>query len=114
MSGTTVMLKPLEPHRAETIYAMIVKALGLEDSSVEERTQRLKTISPEELIAKTPMSAPTIPYLDGDIVPLRTTFKFLKDTRENDTTAVPGRQWCQEIMFGDCQHDVSSSPGQIP
>ncbi|KAF2121851.1 carboxylesteras-like protein [Lophiotrema nucula] len=105
MSGTPVMLKPLELPRAEANYAVIMKALGLEDISLEGRIQKLKTVSPEELIAKTPMSAPTIPYLDGDVVPFKTTFRSLKRVSEKDAPIVPGRQWCEELMIGDCQHD---------
>jgi carboxylesterase type B len=101
MSGTPIMLKPLSLDVAETVYTSIMKELGLEDASAEKRIQRLKTIEPDELVKKTPMSLPFLPILDGDIVPEHTTFaKLAKNVR-----SVPGMKWCEELMIGDSQHD---------
>jgi hypothetical protein len=103
MSGTPIMLKPLPLPVTEMAYSMIMKELGLEDASVEERIQKLSTISPDELVAKTPMTVPLAPYLDGDIIPSAPTFEKLEDGAD---ASVPGRQWCTELMMGDCKHDV--------
>ncbi|KAF2641577.1 para-nitrobenzyl esterase [Massarina eburnea CBS 473.64] len=77
MSGTPIMLKPLPISVAEMTYGMVVRGLNLENASVDERIERLTTITPEDLVAKTPMNASLIPYLDGDIVPVMTSFKNL-------------------------------------
>lgn len=96
------MLKPLPVPVTEMSYDMIMKELGLENAPVEERIQRLLTISPDELVTRTPLTVPLIPFVDGDIVPTMVSFKHL----EHDSLNVPGRQWCSELMIGDCQHDV--------
>jgi hypothetical protein len=104
MSGTPVMLKPLPLTVAEIGYTSIIKEFGLGNSSTEERIERLKTMDPEELVAKTPRNAPSLPWLDGDILPAdeRTTFAKLEAM---DHEGLPGMKWCEEMMLGDCQHD---------
>lgn len=99
MSGTPLMLKPLPLSVTEMVYLNIIKELGLENSSTEERVQRLVTISPGELVASTPMSIPLVPYLDGDLVPEAMTFATLAGT------SLKTPKWCEEVMIGDSQHD---------
>ncbi|KAF2869112.1 carboxylesteras-like protein [Massariosphaeria phaeospora] len=106
MAGTPLMLKPLSLPRTEMTYGVIMEALGLETASAEDRIQRLLTITPDELVAKTPMAVPLGPFLDGDIIPSMTTFKALGDSSQNLESVAPGRQWCTELMIGDCKHDV--------
>jgi len=106
MSGTPIMLKPLPILVTEMAYGMIMKELGLENASVEERIQKLLTISPDELVAKTPMTVPLVPFLDGDVIGSATTFKKLE---EGADATVPGRQWCTGLIMGDCKHDVCLS-----
>jgi hypothetical protein len=104
MSGTPIMLKPLPLHVAELSYIAIMEALGLENASVEERIRKLKTVGPEELVEKTPMSVPLLPFQDGDIVPQVITFAKLASMNHE---GLPGMEWCEELMIGDCQHDGS-------
>jgi carboxylesterase type B len=105
MSGTPIMLKPLPLTVAEESYAMIMKELGLGDASSEERIERLKAITPEDLVMKTPMSVPLIPFLDGDIIPETATFAKLASTNDTLDQSVPVHQWCEALMIGDCKHD---------
>lgn len=106
MSGTRIMLKPLPPAVAEASYSTIMKELGLENATVDEQIQRLLTIDPDELVAKTPMTCPLMPHLDGDMIPTAATFdKLLSGARPSDFP-MPGRQWCSELMIGNCQHNV--------
>ncbi|KAL5404596.1 hypothetical protein PMIN03_009023 [Paraphaeosphaeria minitans] len=102
MSGTPIMLKPLSVARAEATYESIIEALGLENASVEKRIQRLLTISAEELVEKTPMTARLAPYLDGRILPEAVTFEKLASTMD-----ILGTKWCKQLMIGDCRHDGS-------
>jgi hypothetical protein len=120
MSGTPVMLKPLPLQVAEMAYTAIMKEFGLEDASVHERVQKLRTVGPEELVEKTPISVPLLPLLDGDIlpelnvpalpsqdgtiVPEGMTFAKLGSMNHK---SLPGIEWCEELMIGDCQHDGS-------
>lgn len=102
MSGTPLMLKPLPISIAETSYVSIIPAFGLENSSALERIEKLRIASPEDLVANTPMSVPLLPVLDGDTVPESTTFAKLAS---HDHASLPGMQWCEHLMIGDCQHD---------
>ncbi|KAF2660705.1 para-nitrobenzyl esterase [Lophiostoma macrostomum CBS 122681] len=101
MSGTPTMFKLFPSAVAETSYDIIMKELGLENASTADRVSRLLTISPEELVAKTPMTVPLRSFVDDDIVPSSTTFKDL----EPGVSGIGGHQWCAELMIGDCQHD---------
>ncbi|KAL1602608.1 hypothetical protein SLS60_006024 [Paraconiothyrium brasiliense] len=100
MSGTPLMLKPLSSDVAENTYEVIIAELGLKDASVEERIHRLTSISPEELVEKTPMTARLAPFLDDDVLPKAITFETLASGVD-----IPGIKWCEELMLGDCQHD---------
>ena len=84
MSGTPIMLKPLSPSCAELSFSMIMKELGMENNSPEERLKKLLTVDLDELVSKTPMTIPMLPFIDGDIVPSTTSFTMLsrmKDSR---------------------------------
>ncbi|KAF2685791.1 carboxylesteras-like protein [Lentithecium fluviatile CBS 122367] len=105
MSGTPIILKPLPKPVTEMAYGNIMKALDLGGASVEERIEKLTKISPEDLVVATPMTEPLIPFLDGDIIPVRTSFKGLTRDAKELEAEVPGRQWCKDLMIGDCQHD---------
>ncbi|KAH7393872.1 putative carboxylesterase [Phaeosphaeria sp. MPI-PUGE-AT-0046c] len=118
MSGTPIMLKPLPLPVAEMAYTSILEAFGLENASAEERINKLKAVTPEKLVEKTPMSVPLSPISDGDILPRLsvphlpsqgcgvvsgiTTFANLGAM---DHESLPGMSWCKELMIGDCQHD---------
>lgn len=101
MSGTPLMLKPLSPSAAEASYSSILQTLGLENASTEERIHRLLTISPNELVEKTPMTTPLTPFTDNDIVPHTTTFAEL----QNDNLNARSKTWCEELLTGSCTHD---------
>ena len=98
MSGTSIMLKPLPLPVTEMAYSSIMNALGLENASVEERIERLTTISAEELVEKTPMTVPLVPFLDGDIIPDTTTFAKLRSRDEPRTASTPSLKWCEELI----------------
>lgn len=102
MSGTPLMLQPLPLPVAEASYASIIQEFGLENASALGRVEKLRTSSPEDLVANTPGNVPLLPVLDGDIVPESTTFAKLAS---DDHANLPGFQWCKSLMIGDCQYD---------
>jgi carboxylesterase type B len=96
MSGTMLLAPPVFPDAAE---ASTIKAMGLSpDTAVEHM---LKTDG-QELIMKT-MKASTryVPTLDDDLCP--TTFNF--KSIGSGETKLPGQEWCEEAMIGDCRFD---------
>lgn len=123
MSGTPVMLKPLAMGVAEMSYTSIIKSFGLEGASAAERIERLKSASSEELVEKTPMSVPLLPFLqdaiipkltvpplphqDDATVPSRTTFAKLATAAGSTKDSVPGFKWCESLLIGSTKHDGS-------
>jgi carboxylesterase type B len=102
MSGTPLMLKPLTIPATEMAYDIIMKELGLDNASTKERIQRLQAIGPGELVEKTPLTVPLVPFVDNDLIFSETTFKELK----HGHSPVSECQWCEDLIIGDCQHDV--------
>ncbi|EUC48463.1 hypothetical protein COCMIDRAFT_87292 [Bipolaris oryzae ATCC 44560] len=101
MSGTPLMLKPMSASAAEASYDSITKALGLEGTSTQERINRLLNISSEELVEKTPMTVPLIPFQDNNILPQTPTFT---DLRNNNLSPL-NDTFCEELLIGSCAHD---------
>jgi hypothetical protein len=95
------MLKPLSPSVAERSYNAIVQKLGLTHVSTQERINSLIAMSPEELVEKTPMDMPLLPYIDGDILSEAATFTQLS----TDTLQSLNNSWCEELLIGSCAHD---------
>jgi hypothetical protein len=107
MSGTPLMLKPLPVSVTEITYSNIMQVLDLGTSSVNDRIEKLIKVSAEDLVAKTPWTTPLVPFLDGEVIPALTSFKSLAEDTKLLSSVAPGRQWCEDLMIGDCQHDVS-------
>ncbi|KAH7138013.1 carboxylesterase-like protein [Dendryphion nanum] len=101
MSGTPTFLRPLPLKATELAYQTMMKQLGLENASVEQRIEHLLTVDPDELVSKTPMMLPFMPFIDGDIMPEALSFSKAGQFEE----ILPGTKWCTELTIGDCQHD---------
>lgn len=106
MGGHALLMAPVPLEQADAAYAGVIAALGLDDLSPEDRIAKLRTIPVEEIIRKVPASIPNRPVIDGALFP-----KALSSVDVKSPTAVdriPGKGWCEELMIGDCQADVSS------
>lgn len=55
---------------------------------------------------KTPRSIPYAPLLDGDFLKRAPTFESAEGWSMNGDSAIPGLQWCRELLVGDNQMDV--------
>jgi hypothetical protein len=107
MSGTSLMLPPLPLPVAESAYVSVAKALNLENLSGPERVKAIVEMPIETLLAKTPPTIPLMPVIDGDIIPGPTTFSQISSKVDDPTFPIPGKQWCESLLVGDCQFDVS-------
>lgn len=104
MSGSFFLLPPLPYEVHEKNYQQAMAALGLANATPEERIKALLEIPGQELTGKLPPSVQFVPALDGDIVPAGVTYAQVSDQGSN----VPrGKTWCNELMVGDTQMDVS-------
>lgn len=112
MSGTSLLMKPVPEEAAEGFYAAAVKALGLEDVSAEERVKALLEMDGQELRGKL-MAVPMLPVVDGDMCRGVPSFAKISQSGEVKDLPLPGKKWCEGMMIGDCQFDVSC-PIQLP
>lgn len=107
MSGSALMLKPLPLPVSEFVYASVVKALDLENLSGPERVKYILEVPIKDLLEKIPPTMPLIPVVDGDIFPGVPTFSQISNKAEDPMYPVPGKHWCEYLMIGDCQFDIS-------
>jgi hypothetical protein len=107
MSGTTLMLQPLPPQVPEFVYATAIKSVGAEELSSQERIQNLLDLPAEDLATLIPPTLPLIPVVDGDIIPGNVNFEQMSSKDDPSGVPMPGRKWCEELLIGDCQFDVS-------
>jgi hypothetical protein len=104
MSGDTTLRRPRTLEWQNTHYQNNVKLLGLENESVETRRKTLYHMSAEELFSKLPAFQNWSPTVDGKFIPAEVTLGMLSDIK----SPVGKPKWCEAIMVGDVEHDVSS------
>ena len=99
MSGTQLLIPPISADEAEKNYRRAVKTLGV---SEEGAVKELVTMDGNKMPKKLGQAGiPTVPVLDGEICP--TTFDF--GSIMGGKTDIPGLQWCEAAVIGDCQFD---------
>lgn len=109
MSGTPFLKESLDASVAEATYNEVLSALGGSDLPDEEQVKLLLETPAENLWSKIGPSIPLFPVLDHDFINEDPTFNLLREGSAASIAAVvPGRKWCEEILIGDCQLDVSS------
>jgi hypothetical protein len=102
------MGKPLPPPVSEFAYASVVEGLGLGAYSEHDRVEALVKTSVETLLARFPtFSLPLMPVVDGDLIPGPASFPQISVKTDQPTFPIPGKKWCEELLIGDCQFDVS-------
>jgi hypothetical protein len=111
MSGTPLMLQPLPSPVGDFVYSNVIKSLDAESLSSQGRIQKLLDLSNEALATLVPPSLPLLPIVDGEIIPGNINFAEIS-SKEGPSVSIPGRRWCEELLIGDCQFDVSL-PQQI-
>lgn len=105
MSGNYFLLPPLPLAQHEENYSRAIAALGLASASTEERIHALLETPGQEIISRLPQPVIAAPAVDGELVTDFPTFAELADP----TVDVPlGKKWCETLMIGDAQMDVSA------
>jgi carboxylesterase type B len=104
MSGTCLLIQPLPYDLHEQNYQQAIAALGLADASPEERIKALLETPGEDLVAKIPPGVLAVPAIDGDMVSSAVTYAQVADKGSNFPR---GKQWCEDLMIGDAEMDVS-------
>ena len=103
MSGTSLLLQALPFEAHEENYKKVMAALGLIDATTEERIKALLEMPGDELVAKLPPPILSAPALDGDIILPGATYT---EIGKLDSTVLPGKSWCQDLLIGDAEMDV--------
>ena len=102
------MFTPLPPAVQDQIYGAVIQKLGLESSSPGQRIEALKEIPVEDLYTNFGFELPLLPVPDDSLVPSTVAAFADVSTKDAKTNALmPGRKWCEELLIGDCQYDVS-------
>jgi len=109
MSATSLMFRPLPVEVSEIAYASAYKALDLDNLSGPDRVKALLNVSVEHLLTKVPSDVPLMPVIDEDILAEAATYSQVKNLTNDDTLFLPGKDWCEDLLIGDCQFDVSAS-----
>ncbi|KAL1852578.1 hypothetical protein Plec18170_005709 [Paecilomyces lecythidis] len=104
MSGTYLLLPPLDYNIQEENYKAAIAALGLAEKTVEERIKLLLETPAQEVISKLPPSIALVPAIDGDLVPPGLSFSR---TADSSSKLLTGNKWCKELLIGDAQIDAS-------
>lgn len=98
--------RPYEAHEGN--YQQVVAALGLSDATPEEKLKALLETPVQDLVAKILPSTLTAPAIDGDIVLSDVSFE---EVGKQDSDVPRGKTWCQDLMIGNAELDVSLTAG---
>lgn len=99
-------MQALSYEEHEENYKLAIAALGLTDSSAEDRVKALLEIPGQELFAKLPPSVRYTPVLDNDIVISGVTHSAVGSP---ESKTLPGKEWCKDLLIGDAEVDVRHS-----
>ena len=102
MSGTFLIPQPAPRDVHEANYQQVIEILGLQEAPGEERIRVLLETPAKGLVEKLPPSA--LPAVDGDMVQTAPTFAQVSD---RDSNVPKGKAWCEDLLVGDMQMDVS-------
>ncbi|KAH7317230.1 Alpha/Beta hydrolase protein [Rhexocercosporidium sp. MPI-PUGE-AT-0058] len=91
----------------EQFYLEFCKAQGFEGISGDDRIRAIEDRESLELLLKTPPSISSLPALDHDLLKEQISFEKAKHWSNTQQHALPGLEWCKEIVFGDCEYDAS-------
>jgi carboxylesterase type B len=106
MGGHALLMAPIPLETANEAYAKVVDCLGLRDLSPAQRVEKLRTIPHKDIIDKVPSNIPNRPVIDSALFQRALTAQDVENA--TDTESIPGKTWCQDLLIGDCQADVSA------
>ncbi|KAJ4179563.1 hypothetical protein NW767_014599 [Fusarium falciforme] len=107
MSGTPFLKESMLESATESTYTRVIEALGGGSLSADDQLKLLLETPAENFWTKLPRDVPLFPAMDYDTIHVDPTFETLREGSVSAiTAAVPGRQWCEAILIGDCQFDA--------
>ena len=106
MSGTPLLMQPLPPPVTEHAYASTLSALGGDCLSADAQVKMLLEAPAAGLWSKVGPTIPLLPSIDNDLVRAGWSFDLLTQSTSVTEQTIPGREWCESLMIGECQFDV--------
>jgi len=103
MSGDTTLRRPRTMEWQNTHYQVNFKLLGLENATLKAQKAAFYNTDASELVGKLPALQHWSPTVDGKFIPAEVNLGMLSDVRN----PVGKPKWCEAIMIGDAEHDVS-------
>lgn len=105
MSGSSQQrLRRVE--QADTAYTSVLEALDAMELPPKQQIDVLLETPINDFLAKVGRRFPIGPLIDGDSIPVGTTFRSLRD-KDEVVKLFPGLRHCKRVIIGDCQMDVS-------
>lgn len=104
MSGSHFLVPSLPYEVHEQNYHQAIAALGLTNATPEERIRAFLETPGQDIVGRLPPSILTLPAVDGDLVASVASFAEAADSR---SVVLKGKKWCEDLMVGDAQMDVS-------
>ncbi|KAI8663429.1 Carboxylic ester hydrolase [Fusarium keratoplasticum] len=103
--GSSVLLQPLEPETAESVYNSTIQALAPDEQSPEGRIESLLSIPVELMLANASKEMIAAgPTIDHDLIPAAAT---LGDTNDIIESPMSHNRWCKRLFSIDSQFDGS-------
>jgi hypothetical protein len=111
MSGEATLRKPRTISWHNAMYMDQLKKLSLDQLSPANRVQAFRTMPADEICNKLPLTQHFCGLIDGRFLKADIALSQLADGR----SAVGKPDWCEELLVGDCLHDVRlPSPQSLP
>ncbi|KAH7116555.1 Alpha/Beta hydrolase protein [Dactylonectria estremocensis] len=103
MSGSSQQrLRRVE--QADTAYTSVLEALDAMELPPKQQIDVLLETPINDFLAKVGRRFPIGPLIDGDSIPVGTTFRSLRD-KDEVVKLFPGLRHCKRVIIGDCQMD---------
>ncbi|RSL84917.1 hypothetical protein CEP51_003642 [Fusarium floridanum] len=102
--GSSILLKPLEPEAAESVYNSTIQALALDEQSPKDRIESLLSIPAELMLSKAANEMIAVsPTIDQDLIAAAATL----DTNDMVESPISRNRWCKRLFSIDSQFDAS-------
>ncbi|RMJ17766.1 hypothetical protein CDV36_002575 [Fusarium kuroshium] len=102
--GSSILLKPLQPEAAESVYNSTIQALALNEQSPKDRIESLLSIPAELMLSKAANEMIAVsPTIDQDLIAAAATL----DINDMVESPISRNRWCKRLFSIDSQFDAS-------
>ncbi|KAJ5631955.1 hypothetical protein N7490_008294 [Penicillium lividum] len=113
MGGTNLLMPPLPSQVTNSVYGQITDRLGLGELSPSDRVNALIQTPTEKLLSIIQPGDTLHPAVDNTGWVKKHSYAEIYHG-VSGPLCIPGREWCSEIIIGDCQMDSSILSYMMP